>query len=440
MKSFSERVQYLSQELQAFAKHPLFWLSLIMVLASSDRVASFSSADQVAETVVVTGMQEGWIQMAPDTPITIASSLQTEAITTTAYLNILQPHVPAAMNLPINYGGGVSYAPPLTRTEVISTPTGLQTITVPIIPELTIIDSGAPNVSDTNNRGPFHEVTNLLDYGPNDLGNIIIKHELTGCAEGDLLDVFNEDNDPSDDNGHGSAVTGLAAAMGDEDLRMVHIKGLNEKNASTWSRIAKAIITAAECRPSVINMSLGVGGSLDPAVEIALAYAQGKGKIIIAAAGNTGVAQSFWPASAPGVIAVGASEWTSDKGYSWWPGTTQLLNGKEMLIATSGSVILSFSAEGEIAEFCCTSGAAPQVAAIAATMLSRVPDGTPFTLQDLINALVQYQIVLPNTPANVVSRPVAIDYLTPFVTEAGDKITFFIPPNLNHYYLPLVTK
>ena len=110
-------------------------------------------------------------------------------------------------------------------------------------------------------------------------------------------------NDPYDDNGHGSHVAGLAAAMTNNSVgvagvdwqaRILPLKVLDSSGSGYDSDIASAIRYAADNGADVINMSLG-GSTSSTTLQNAVNYAYGKGVVIVAAAGNDGELERLLP-------------------------------------------------------------------------------------------------------------------------------------------------
>ena len=138
-------------------------------------------------------------------------------------------------------------------------------------------------------------------------------------------DFVNKDNDPIDDNGHGTHVAGIIAA--DNNLigtvgvayntQIMAIKAGNSSGYFNNSDIAEAIQYAYMNGASVINMSFG-GSSISLAVEDALKEAYNK-CILVAAAGNDSLCNHIgcqihkentgvsYPAALPYVIGVMSS-------------------------------------------------------------------------------------------------------------------------------------
>ncbi len=100
----------------------------------------------------------------------------------------------------------------------------------------------------------------------------------------------------SDDNGHGTLVTGVIAASTNNDLgiagaaygvSIMPIKALDDSGSGGSSQIAEAIIWAADHNASIINLSLGgLGFAHDKVLANAISYAFDKNIVIVAAAGN----------------------------------------------------------------------------------------------------------------------------------------------------------
>lgn len=72
--------------------------------------------------------------------------------------------------------------------------------------------------------------------------------------------------------------------------------------------------------PVIISMSLG-GPDPSDMIEAAVDYAISKGVIIVASAGNEGLAGMGWPGAFPQVISTGMAGWTEQFAFSgWWTG------------------------------------------------------------------------------------------------------------------------
>jgi Subtilisin-like serine proteases len=136
-------------------------------------------------------------------------------------------------------------------------------------------------------------------------------------------DFVNDDEDASDDNGHGTHVAGTIAQSTNNNLgvagiayeaKIMPLKVLNAFGAGTITDIAEAIRFAADHGANIINMSLGGAGE-SAILKEAIDYAYNKGVTIIAAAGNANYPAAFYPARYPKVIGVSATSATGEKAF-----------------------------------------------------------------------------------------------------------------------------
>jgi thermitase len=127
-------------------------------------------------------------------------------------------------------------------------------------------------------------------------------------------DFVNEDTDASDDNGHGTHVSGIAAAIGNDNIgiagvswgaQILPVKVLDGKGDGKIASVAAGIIWAADHGVQIINLSLGTT-SYDLTLNKAIEYAVNNGVLVVASAGNSGNNSLMYPARFDGVIAVGS--------------------------------------------------------------------------------------------------------------------------------------
>ena len=133
-------------------------------------------------------------------------------------------------------------------------------------------------------------------------------------------DFVNNDNDPMDDNFHGTHVAGIVAGTGASSVTgtapgadLMIYKVLDENGEGNLSTIVEGLEAAAdpagEHPANVINMSLGGDGDGTDPLSLAAENATLSGALVVAAAGNSGPSETTIgsPASAPDVLSVGAS-------------------------------------------------------------------------------------------------------------------------------------
>lgn len=124
--------------------------------------------------------------------------------------------------------------------------------------------------------------------------------------------------------------------------------------------LVRALETLAERNVRVVNMSLS--GSSNEVLKRAIASAQAKGMVIVAAAGNNGAgAEPSYPAAYPGVIAVTAV----DKKLAIYSRATQ---GEYIDLAAPGVDLWTASADGGGSVRSGTSYAVPFISAAAAIL------------------------------------------------------------------------
>ena len=199
-------------------------------------------------------------------------------------------------------------------------------------------------------------------------------------------DFLNNDNDPNDDNGHGTHCSGTIAAGGNNGLdiagvcwnaKIMALKFLDENGEGFFSDAVTAIYYAAENGVDVISNSWG-GPYPSEMMEEVIEYAQSQGVIMAAAAGNNNYAYPHYPAFYENMIAVAATD-SDDKrapfsNYGGWvdiaaPGVDVLsLRASQTSIGTIYDDYTT-TASG-------TSMACPHAAAIIALIISNHPDAS----------------------------------------------------------------
>ncbi len=124
-----------------------------------------------------------------------------------------------------------------------------------------------------------------------------------------------DDNDITDDHGHGTNVAGIAAATGNNNLgyagvdwnaKILVCKVLNEENKGFYSWWIDAILYAVDQGADVINLSLG-GDSFSQGLRDAVQYAIDNDVFVVACMMNENTDEPYYPAAYQGVFAVGAT-------------------------------------------------------------------------------------------------------------------------------------
>ncbi|MFC9384991.1 S8 family peptidase [Streptomyces venezuelae] len=137
----------------------------------------------------------------------------------------------------------------------------------------------------------------------------------------DGYDFVDGDDEPKDLNGHGTHVSGIAAAHTDNGIgvtggapgaKIMPVRVLGADGSGTDANITKGIVWAADQGADVINLSLGESGLMARLLKggilnQAITHANGKGAVVVAAAGNDSTALQPYKLDTP-VLVVNAAD------------------------------------------------------------------------------------------------------------------------------------
>lgn len=193
----------------------------------------------------------------------------------------------------------------------------------------------------------------------------------------------------TDDNGHGSHVSGTIAGNNfgvAKKASLFGIKVMDADGSGSTSGIIQGIQVAMQAaaksgRPSVINMSIGGAGSR--ALDSAATAAVNAGMFVVVAAGNDAVdAGTESPARAPAVITVGAMN-IQDRvsTFSNFGSSVDIFGPGEDIISCG------IQSDTDVASLSGTSMATPHISGLVALLVSQQPDITPAGLTTLIKSL-----------------------------------------------------
>jgi subtilisin family serine protease len=283
-------------------------------------------------------------------------------------------HVPAALAA-LRAAPGVRWAEPQHVVRATRTPND------PLFRrQWSLTAVRAPRAWDRTTGGVLVAVLDTgVDAGHPDLRGKVV-------AGGDFVDG---DADPTDEQGHGTAVAGVVAARTHDrtgvagaswGATVLAERVLDHDGVGSGCAAAVAVVDAADAGAKVINLSLGGPGTSCPAVYAeAFRYARDKGALVVVSSGNEAGNgnPTVYPGACDGVLSVGAT----DRGDRRAAFSTF---GPTLDLVAPGDAVLVLLRKGaddfgyEVGSG--TSYAAPLVAGVAALALARTPSLTPDAL------------------------------------------------------------
>jgi type VII secretion-associated serine protease mycosin len=192
------------------------------------------------------------------------------------------------------------------------------------------------------------------------------------------IDYVSGGDGRTDPNGHGTHVAGIIAAAAGNGIgiagaapgvKILPVRVLDASGSGYSSNVAQGIIWAADHGAKVINLSLG-GTTPSSGTQTAIQYANKKGAIVLAAAGNDGdgANQPLYPAAFPETVAVAAvASNLAHASFSNWGSYVDIAAPGDHIVSTFGF------ARNSYADMSGTSMATPYASAAAALVASINP-------------------------------------------------------------------
>lgn len=190
-------------------------------------------------------------------------------------------------------------------------------------------------------------------------------------------DFANNDNNPLDDNRHGSHVAGIIAAQGNNGVgvsgvnwsaQIMPLKFMTATGSGTSANAIRAINYAVANGAKISNNSWG-GGAFSQALQDAITAAESAGHLFVAAAGNSSSNNDTtpsYPASYPNANVISVAATTSSDGLA----TFSNFGARSVDLGAPGQGILSTVLGSATATLSGTSMAAPVVAGVAGLVLA----------------------------------------------------------------------
>jgi subtilisin family serine protease len=206
-------------------------------------------------------------------------------------------------------------------------------------------------------------------------------------------DFVNDDADPADDHGHGTAVAGAACATGNNGVRVAGVdwrcrimplKVLNSNNTGVYSWWAAGIDWAVAEGADVINLSAG-GATSSFTLETAIQDAIAQGVIVVTITHNDGTGTIRFPGRLEACITVGSTgRDDAVTGFSNY--------GPQIDLVAPGTNIYTLTRTGGVQQWWGTSFSAPLVAGTSSLLRSIDPTLTQEQVRTLLCAGADDQV------------------------------------------------
>jgi hypothetical protein len=220
-------------------------------------------------------------------------------------------------------------------------------------------------------------------------------------------DFANNDNNPTDDHGHGTHVAGTIGAAGNNavgvaginwNVRIMPVKFLNSQGSGTDAGAVSAVLYAAQNGADVMNNSWA-DDVYSQALADAITVADQHNSLFVAAAGNNGTdndSSPTYPASydLPNVVAVAATDNTDNRAFFSNTGR------RSVDLGAPGVDIYSTWPGGNYQYLSGTSMATPHVAGAAALAKAAFPSASAVGLKALLLGTVDPKPALATTTSS----------------------------------------
>ncbi|MCO5061125.1 MAG: S8 family serine peptidase [Kiritimatiellae bacterium] len=252
-----------------------------------------------------------------------------------------------------------------------------------------LIKEVEPNYAELLQRTPMQQALDSPDANSADIPHVRSSAAPLAILDSGLLGGVGLDNavvgeynalfpdaGMGDPQGHGTQMALVAAgliqprgaAAVDEGVPLLAVRAFDENGATSNFALMRALQYAIDKGARVVNLSWGTETD-SRFIADAVAYAQSRGVIVVAAAGNAPTGAAMYPAAYPGVVAVSA---LNADGTPW----PQSNYGNFVSIAAPGTASFPIGHSGPPGNYAGTSIASAQVSRELALYLARNPKAT----------------------------------------------------------------
>jgi subtilisin family serine protease len=220
-------------------------------------------------------------------------------------------------------------------------------------------------------------------------------------------DFANNDNIPKDDLGHGTNVTGIIGANGNNNYgyaginwhcKLMPLKGIDQNNFGYYSWWAEAITYAVDHGAKAINLSVG-GSSYSPVLGSAITYALNNNVVCVICMMNGNTSSVFYPAGFPGVIAVGSTNPNDMRTHPFfWDAQSGSNYGNHISVVAPGNYIYGLNHNSDTnfdSYWGGTSQATPHVTGLVSLLLAQDPNRTPAQIKTILQNTAEDKVGFP---------------------------------------------
>lgn len=220
-------------------------------------------------------------------------------------------------------------------------------------------------------------------------------------------DFVNNDNNPTDDHGHGTNVSGIAMANANNSIgyagvdwncKLLPIKVLDNNNSGLNSNIIASFYYAMNREVDLISISIGSAG-FSTAYQNAVDLTNSLNITVIACMMNFNNSTPYYPAAFANVIAVGSTNPNDNRTNPFfWSATSGSNFGPHIDVIAPGNYSYGLSHTSNTnynTYWGGTSQATPLVAGVASLMLAINPSLTPAEIKAILRNTAQDQVGNP---------------------------------------------
>lgn len=246
-----------------------------------------------------------------------------------------------------------------------------------------VIDTGVDYTHADLDNNVWTNDREIADNGIDDDGNGFVDDRYG-------WNFVDSNNNPLDDDGHGTHVAGTIAAENNGigvtgvayDARIMPVKVLSSLGSGSAETVAAGIRYAVANGADVINLSLG-GDYPSSSMQAALREATEQGVVVVMAAGNESRSQPGYPASYAVETGISVGAVDQNRSIASFSNGAGFDSNLQQVVAP-GVAVTSTIPGNQYATYSGTSMATPHVAGVAALMLSANASLTPEQVRQLM--------------------------------------------------------